>query len=102
MPFVSQTAQIGVILSCLGFLGTFVNLAIFPPLERRIGAARVYRLGMAGNVLMVSMFPLIHAIALAERNEGSLGLMRDSPGLFTKMAVAVLIVVKCNASMVFA
>ncbi|KAG8887940.1 hypothetical protein FRB98_008698 [Tulasnella sp. 332] len=95
------TAQIGVALSMLGVLATFMNLVVFPPLQRRMGTVPVYRLCMLMILLLVTLFPVVSRIAVLEQaRDGSLSLIR-APGLFTKLGVSLMIVVKAVTGMVF-
>lgn len=93
-----QTSQIGVILFSEGAFGTFINLVVFPPLQRRIGTLLVYRSSMQLNVVLVALFPAVSKIAELEGMSKLGGVSK----LGTKIGVGLIIGVKCIAGMVFA
>ncbi|KAG9047839.1 hypothetical protein FS837_001374 [Tulasnella sp. UAMH 9824] len=91
------TSQIGIILSCFGVLATFINLVVFPPLQRRVGTVALYRAGMRLQVVMVVLFPIVSKLAAwdAEATGGT-------PGLRTEAGIAAMVLTKCIGDVVFA
>ncbi|KAH7337118.1 major facilitator superfamily domain-containing protein [Rhizoctonia solani] len=84
-----STAEIGTTLTLSGIFGTVVAVVVFPPLERRVGAVFLYRVGMIMQVLNVLTFPLGHAFALSGGMKGAY------------FGAALVLVVRCIAGMVF-
>ncbi|KIO26876.1 hypothetical protein M407DRAFT_23822 [Tulasnella calospora MUT 4182] len=91
------TSQIGVILSCVGVLATFINLVVFPPLQRRVGTVALYRAGMWLQVVRVILFPLVSKLAAwdAEATDGTRGLL-------TQAGIAAMVLTRCGGGVVFA
>lgn len=94
---IPKMAQIGVVLSTVGIMATFINLIVFPPLQRRVGTIAIYRGTIVLLVVLAALFPLITRIAATEVIHHPI-----EPGPLTRISVGALIIVKAISGMVFA
>jgi MFS family permease len=81
--------EIGSILAVGGIISTFLNIVVFPPLQRRIGTLPIYRFAMAMFPFLIILFPTIHFIATSSNHE------------LTKYCVLFMIVFRSIAGLVF-
>ncbi|KAG8902164.1 hypothetical protein FRB99_004801 [Tulasnella sp. 403] len=95
-------SQMGVILSAVGVLATFVNLVVFPPLQRRYGTVPLYKIAMALQVFIVLLFPIVTRIAVWEASHKDAFSHIGIPRLATKLGIAVIVLSRCFAGIVFA
>ncbi|KAG8950189.1 hypothetical protein FRC03_012946 [Tulasnella sp. 419] len=100
------TAEIGLALSWLGISGTFVNLIVFPPFQRKMGTITIYRACFVMQTIIVMLFPTIRLIALAECgiSEPRIAdeVVPSSPGMVTKATVGLMVLLKSFGGMIFA
>ncbi|PWZ01190.1 MFS general substrate transporter [Testicularia cyperi] len=59
----------GVVLSITGLGGAFVQVLLFPPLQRRLGTLRLYNLSMWGFVVSILLLPIANLIARTGAND---------------------------------
>ncbi|KAG8887941.1 hypothetical protein FRB98_008699 [Tulasnella sp. 332] len=96
-----STSEIGVILSAVGVLATFMNLIVFPPLQRRIGTVPVYQFCMIMIFILIALFPVVSRIAILEQAGQGPPSLTKVPRLFTKLGVGLMVVTKAISWMVF-
>jgi hypothetical protein len=74
-------------------MGAFVITIIFPWLHRRFGTLPIYRFAMGLNVLLVMLYPVVHALAVSAaaplpRDPGEVPL---NDGMWSNVSFAVLL-----------
>ncbi|KAH7337116.1 major facilitator superfamily domain-containing protein [Rhizoctonia solani] len=95
-----SSAEIGTALVIAGLVGNIMSVIVFPPLERRVGALRVYRFSMVMLVATVLTFPLGHAFTITGGKKGAyLGAsaMLGVRGLGGMVFVSNLLLINCSA-----
>ncbi|KAG0152285.1 hypothetical protein CROQUDRAFT_649654 [Cronartium quercuum f. sp. fusiforme G11] len=88
-----SAANIGVALSLSGIFTVVAQLLLFPPLQRRYGTVKLYRICMAAYPVIFLLFPLIHLIAVFEKSESHTGVW---------VGLTWLLLLKTSANIVFA
>ncbi|KAF9504658.1 hypothetical protein BS47DRAFT_1307824 [Hydnum rufescens UP504] len=86
-------SQIAAIISIGNIMGAFVITIIFPWVHRRFGTLPIYRFAMGLNVLLVMLYPVVHALAVNTavqfpRDPGEVPL---SDGMWSNVSFPVLL-----------
>ncbi|WAR56284.1 hypothetical protein PtB15_7B130 [Puccinia triticina] len=93
-----SSADIGLALSASGVMTIFVQLALFPFLQRRCGTARLYKICMSAYPFIFVLFPIIHFIARIEVEDCKEG---ESGFIGVWIGMWIIMVLKTTANMVF-
>ncbi|KAF8326380.1 major facilitator superfamily domain-containing protein [Cantharellus anzutake] len=114
-------AQIATALSIGSIMGTLMLAFVFPPLHKKVGTLKIYRVAMVFDFIFILLYPAVHAIAAATvetRHHEHTGSFRHFPDpahdagfggesgeswhdvpFWLKFGVAVMLIVKAIASL---